>query len=200
MVPVKYLNNQMLFGCMKDNFKLGFDRKGITPIIATVLLLGITVAIGLTVYTQAQGMIGNTDTSNIDKLRDTDIDLTPVFKDGDQMRLQVSNKGDRAINVTKFTIYYGPPNFDPVLRSVLSAQASSWVVGNGNKCFNSEMPGNSTEMDSQILSQGESAQCSTGIKFPDALEAVEVRVEADNFDYSQSTICRPESSGARSCS
>ncbi|PSH02261.1 MAG: hypothetical protein BRC26_01445, partial [Nanohaloarchaea archaeon QH_8_44_6] len=56
-----------------------FSRKGITPIIATVLLLGITVAIGLTVYTQAQGMIGNTDTSNIDRLQQTDVSLTPVF-------------------------------------------------------------------------------------------------------------------------
>ena len=177
-------------------------RKGITPIIATVLLLGITVAIGLTVYTQAQGMIGNTDTSNIDRVQETDISLTPVFNDGDEMQLQVSNKGDRAINVSDFTIYYGPPNFDPVSYSVLDTQADEeWVVGSdGNQCFTSNMSAGADSMDNDILEQGERASCATGVKFPGALESVEIRVEADDFDYDQSTMCSVESEDANSCS
>ena len=186
---------------MMEYNRISFRRKGITPIIATVLLLGITVAIGLTVYTQAQGMIGNTDTSNIDRVQETDISLTPVFKNGDEMQLQVSNKGDRAINVSDFTIYYGPPNFDPVSYSVLETQAEDWVVsGDGNQCFTSNMSAGADSMDNDILEQGERASCSTGVKFPGALESVEIRVEADDFDYDQSTMCSVESEDANSCS
>ncbi len=172
-------------------------RKGITPIIATVLLLGITVAIGLTVYTQAQGMIGNTDTSSIDKVQNTDIALTPVFNQGGEMRLQISNKGERAINLTQYTVYYGPPNWDPVPYSTITSQASDWVKdasGNdGNTCFTSAMS-------KSILAPGERIGCDTGVKFPGALEGVEIRVSADNFDYSTSAICRVDTANAKSCS
>jgi len=186
---------------MTRSIRSRFSRKGITPIIATVLLLGITVAIGLTVYTQAQGMIGNTDTSNINRLQETDVSLTPVFDNDGEMQVQVSNKGDRAINVSDFTVYYGPPNYDPVSYSVLEAQASDWTVGNdGNQCFTSNMSSGADSMDNDILEQGERASCSTGVKFPGALESVEIRVEADDFEYSQSTLCSVDSEDANSCS
>jgi flagellin-like protein len=187
---------------MKESVGIFSGRKGITPIIATVLLLGITVAIGLTVYTQAQGMIGNTDTSSIDRVQNTDIALTPVYNDGDEMQLQVSNKGDRAINVSKFTVYYGPPNWDPVTYSTITSQAPNWekdadTSTDGNTCFTDSMSDSS--LSNSILEPGERASCDTGVKFPGALEAVEIRVEADNFDYSTSSTCSAETESAQSC-
>jgi flagellin-like protein len=178
---------------MMESNDIFSGRKGITPIIATVLLLGITVAIGLTVYTQAQGMIGNTDTSSIEKVEETDIALTPVYNQGDEMQLQVSNKGERAINVSKYTIYYGPPNWEPVTYSTVESQASDWKKGDGNACFTSEMS-------KEILEPGERASCDTGVKFPGALEAVEIRVDANSFDYSVSETCSAETESAQSCS
>ena len=173
-------------------------RKGITPIIATVLLLGITVAIGLTVYTQAQGLLeGAGDTSNFDRVRATSISMSPVYNDGG-MQLQVSNKGDRAINVTEYTIYYGPPNFDPVSHSVLEAQTDDWIAGD-NKCFTSGMKDNAEGMDNDIIEPGERATCDTGVSFPSALESVEIRVEADDFNYDTDYTCSVDSSSARTC-
>ncbi|PSH00741.1 MAG: hypothetical protein BRC30_01970 [Nanohaloarchaea archaeon SW_7_46_7] len=174
-------------------------RKGITPIIATVLLLGITVAIGLTVYTQAQGLLeGAGDTSNFDRVRATSISLSPVYSDGG-MQLQVSNKGDRAINVTDYTIYYGPPNYDPVTWEVLDAQTDNWVAGNGNKCFTSEMKDDSDQMQNNIIEPGDRATCSTGVAFPGALESVEIKVEADDFNYDTGYTCSVDSSSAKTC-
>lgn len=175
-------------------------RKGITPIIATVLLLGITVAIGLTVYTQAQGLLeGAGDTGQFDKVRATSISLSPVYGNSGEMELQVTNKGDRAINVSKYEIQYGPPNFDPVSYSVIETQAPDWAAsGDGNQCFTSNMS-NNAGMDSNILSTGDRATCSTGVAFPGALESVQIDVEANNFDYSTDYECNVDSSSARTC-
>ena len=165
-------------------------RKGITPIIATVLLLGITVAIGLTVYTQAQGLIENAgDTSNLDRVQATDISLSPVFGSGGEMQLQITNKGDRAINTSDFTIYYGPPNWGPQTWANIDNQASDWTKDT-NECFTGS---------GELLDIGERTSCATGIKFPGALEAVEIEVEADDFDYSESYTCEVSSSSTRSC-
>jgi flagellin-like protein len=176
---------------MMESNDIFSGRKGITPIIATVLLLGITVAIGLTVYTQAQGMIGNTDTSSIEKVEETDIALTPVYNQGDEMQLQVSNKGERAINVSKYTIYYGPPNWDPVSYDTIETQ-TEWNTSGGNECFTSAMS-------PEVLQPGERTGCTTGVEFPGALEAVEIRVDANTFDYSTSYTCSVDSSSAMSC-
>ena len=182
-----------------DNIRQS-SRKGITPIIATVLLLGITVAIGLTVYTQAQGLLeGAGDTSGFDKVRATSIQLSPVYGNNGEMEMQVTNKGDRAINVSQYEVQYGPPNFNPVSYSVIQSQASSWAVSDdGNQCFTNNMS-NNAGMDSDILSTGERATCSTGVKFPGALESVQIDVEANNFDYSTSYECAVDSSSARTC-
>ncbi len=164
-------------------------RKGITPIIATVLLLGITVAIGLTVYTQAQGLIKNAgDTGNFNKLRQTDISLGPVFDNSGEMELRVSNKGERAINTSKFTVYYGPPSWDPVSYTTIQSQ-TSWTKNGPNNCFTQ----------GKVIQPGNHISCETGVKFPGALQSVEIMVEANNLDYSTSYTCTVQSSGKKSC-
>lgn len=173
---------------------LSRSEKGITPVIATVLLLGITVAIGLTVYTQAQGMIeGGANTEQLDKVQNTKLQLSPVYAESsgsnDQIEVRVTNTGERAVNTSKFSMYFGPPNYpNPIAYGSLP---TDWQVGaNDNQC----MTGGGT-----VLSAGESTDCKTGVKFPAALEEVEVQVRANNFDYSESTICAVEQSGAQSC-
>lgn len=128
-----------------------------------------------------------------------DIQLSPIYEKNDEMLIQVLNKGDRAINVTNYSVYYGPPNFDLATYSEIRNESPEWAVSeDGNQCFTSNMSAN-TDMESDILTQGERAVCSTGMKFPDALETVEIRVEADNFDYSTEHECSVGSSDARTC-
>ncbi|MFB6174553.1 MAG: archaellin/type IV pilin N-terminal domain-containing protein [Candidatus Nanohalobium sp.] len=171
--------------------KLTQRRKGITPVIATVLLLGITVALGLTVYTQAQGLIGDLGGGGkLKKVQHTSLKLTPVYGKGNQMKVRVTNTGERAINTSKFSMYFGPPNFpNPVSYTALP---DKWTVSaNDNQCMTADA--------SQVLSKGEHHACLTGVKFPGALEKVEIQVRANNFDYSTSKVCEVKNSGAKSC-
>ncbi|MFB6174554.1 MAG: archaellin/type IV pilin N-terminal domain-containing protein [Candidatus Nanohalobium sp.] len=169
------------------------SKKGITPVIATVLLLGITVAIGLTVYTQAQGMIsGGADTGKLKKAQDTELQLTPVFSKstgsgGKEIKVRITNTGDRAVNISKFSMMFGPPNFpNPVSYAALP---SGWKVGGGNKCADL----------TTVLSKGDYEECATGVKFPDTLEKVEIQISADNFKYKESTTCKVTQADAKSC-
>ncbi|MFB6114724.1 MAG: archaellin/type IV pilin N-terminal domain-containing protein [Candidatus Nanohalobium sp.] len=175
---------------MIDRKSIGSERKGITPVIATVLLLGITVAIGLTVYTQAQGLIQDLGGSGkLQKVQATSLKLTPVFASGNQIEVRVSNTGERAINTSKFSMYFGPPNYpNPVSYGSLP---SKWKTAqNENYCMNGS---------AGVLSQGEHMNCLTGVKFPGALQKVEIQVRANNFDYSTSKTCSVETANARSC-
>jgi heme/copper-type cytochrome/quinol oxidase subunit 2 len=132
-------------------------------------------------------------------IQPTDIQLSPVYEKNDEMIIQVTNKGSRAINLTAYTIYYGPPNFDPVTYSGIESQASQWSVrGDGNQCFTSNMS-EGTDIENDILRRGESTTCSTGIKFPGKYEKVEIRLEAKNFDYSTTYTCYVQTSNARTC-
>ncbi|MFB6114723.1 MAG: archaellin/type IV pilin N-terminal domain-containing protein [Candidatus Nanohalobium sp.] len=173
------------------DYNLTDSEKGITPVIATVLLLGITVAIGLTVYTQAQGMIsGSANTDKINKVQNTELKLSPVYKNTTtgEIVVRVTNTGGRAINTSKFSMYFGPPNYpNPIARSSLP---STWKVGSSNGC----MTGSGT-----ILSQGENIECNTGVKFPGALQTVEIQVRANNFEYSTSAMCTVQKENAKSC-
>lgn len=168
-------------------------RKGITPVIATVLLLGITVAIGLTLYTQAQNILsGGGDTGQLDQVRNTEMQITPVYSNrtgaNEQIVANVRNTGSVAINTSEFTMYFGPPNFQTPIP--YDALPSSWTVSsNDNKCLTG----------GRLINPGESISCETGVSFPGALEKVEIQVKSNNFDKSWGVICQPQTSGARSC-
>lgn len=167
-------------------------KKGITPVIATVLLLGITITIGLTLLTQAENLLeGSSDTGEIDQVSSTSLSIEPIYSSSggtDQIVANIRNTGSVAINGSQFTANYGPPNFDtPVSYDSLP---SGWTVsGNDNECMNA----------SQLINPGESISCNTGVKFPDALESVEISVSANNFDRSWSNTCSPSTSSSRSC-
>jgi hypothetical protein len=132
----------------------------------------------------------------------TEIDLGPGYNENGTLHLVVANEGDiylgGAINVTDFQIKYGPPNIDPVSYSTLKAKNDSWTVGDGNRCFNEKMEDEYGD-NQQILESGERITCSTGVKFPDALEVVEIVLIAKDFDYRTTEYCSVKSEDAKSC-
>lgn len=167
-------------------------RKGITPVIATVLLLGITITIGLTLLTQAENLLeGSSDTGEIDQVSSTSLSIEPIYSSSggdDQIVANIRNTGSVAVNGSQFTVNYGPPNFDNPIS--YGALPSEWKVsGNDNQCMNA----------SQLINPGDSISCKTGVEFPDALESVEISVSANNFDRSWSNTCSPSTSSSRSC-
>jgi len=165
-----------------------------------IFVLGTCFFLGgsLVGFTQAERITEDSGT-HVLRIQPTDISLTPVFEKDGEMVMQVTNKGDRAINVTKFTVSYGPPNMDPVSYSALESKAPEWTVSSDvNHCFTSNMS-ESSDMNNSILRTGERATCDTGIKFPGKYEVVKINVEAKNFEYSETYSCAVNSEDTRSC-
>lgn len=175
------------------NIHIDMRRKGITPVIATVLLLGITITIGLTLLTQAENLLeGSSDTGEIDQVSSTSLSIEPIYANvsngTEQIVANIRNTGSVAVDGSQFTVNYGPPNFDtPVSYDSLP---SGWTVSaNDNECMNQSV----------IINPGASISCNTGVRFPGALQSVEISVSANNFDRSWSNTCSPSTSSSRSC-
>ena len=132
--------------------------------------------------------------------RETDVALGPIYEEDDgEMVIRVTNKGTEPLNVTNFTVYYGLPNHESMSYSAIERKGLEWAMdGVGNQCFTSNMS-NDTEMESDLLDSGESAVCSTGIKFPDAMESAGIRVESDKSGYFRRYNCDVNSQKARTC-
>lgn len=147
----------------------------------------------------------NSDTAReIGKAKSTELTISPVYAKGsgskEEMLLTVSNTGQRAIDVSKFSIMFGPPNYDPVSYPVIKSQAPSWAVGgDGNQCFTSEMKSQDSSESDSLLEPGDRASCSTGVRFPDALETMDIKVLANDFDYTTTYECAVQTQGAKSC-
>lgn len=128
----------------------------------------------------------SSENRGMQKAQNTDIEITPIYAQNDQMMATITNTGVRTINTSKFSVYYATPDFpEPVRYSVLP---ENWKTGS-QEC----LTGN------QLLEPGERLTCGTGLKFPDYGEETQVRVLADNYDYSTEVSCIPETSESRTC-
>lgn len=127
----------------------------------------------------------------LQRVRNTDLDISTVSRnsqeDSDQMRLHIRNTGEVTVNVTDFTVRYGPPNWEPIRFGVLQSQ-SSWTVADHN-CFTED----------RELRPSQVYTCDTGIKYPGAEQEVEVNVLSESFDFETSYICSPTTEGSRTC-
>lgn len=123
-------------------------RKGITPVIAIVLLLLITVgAVGI-VYTQFQGIVedsGAEEEFNQDqRIRQSSYSITAVtpYTSGgnDYYRARIRNTGDETINLTtRGTVKIGtdgasPQSIQAIASGTISCDLGSLSPGNGANC------------------------------------------------------------------
>lgn len=89
-------------------------RKGITPVIAIVLLILITVGAVGVVYTQFQSLVGN-PTEQLreqEKVRNTKMSISGAYRGGGGINITLRNTGSTAINTSDFNVMYVPPNSD----------------------------------------------------------------------------------------
>ncbi|WP_414838165.1 archaellin/type IV pilin N-terminal domain-containing protein [Candidatus Nanosalina sp. VS9-1] len=171
------------------------QRKGITPVIAIVLLLMVTVGAVGVVYTQFNSLVGNPSDEFEDQQRNQDtnirisqlqtnadlpeninsLDHTPANYGNITMTLQ--NSGSVSRNTTSFVL------------SVSGADGS--VPTSGAYCFTAE--------DSVILDPGDTYECNTGITYPQVTNEVEFEVLLTGSSKTWTETCRPDVTGAESC-
>jgi flagellin-like protein len=177
-------------------------RKGITPVIAIVLLLLITVGAVGVVYTQFQSLVGNPseELDQQQKVQNTDLTFSSVYKDegdtysgSDTVNITLRNTGDVAVNMTEqFELSYSPEGSSGYLG--LTAYPDSVSGISEPLCFNyGAMEGD------ELVEPGDSYTCNTGVLWPGATNSVGFEVSFKSASKSWSYTCSPSTSSALAC-
>lgn len=181
-------------------------RKGITPVIAVVLLLLITVAaVGLVwgLFQQVTGDQGALNSLNDrQQARNTGFEFRSVYNDTDankgNITLNIANTGSRAVNLSnEVELAIIPPgSTGQVPFDVFVDQyGDEWMEGSPTSaetpCFNST---------AGVLETGNSYTCDTYLTFPSATQSIGLvinykGVSGTSWDYT----CSPQTSSTITC-
>lgn len=181
-------------------------RKGITPVIAVVLLLLITVAaVGLVwgLFQQVTGDQGALNSLNDrQQARNTNFEFRSVYNDtssangAGNITMNIANTGSRAVNLSdEVSLYVVPPGSSgEVPFDVFTSQNSDWVGGDQNAetaCFNGT---------AGVVETGNTYTCNTQIDFPSATQSVGLVINYDGVSgTSWSYTCSPQTSSTVTC-
>ncbi|MFB6291915.1 MAG: archaellin/type IV pilin N-terminal domain-containing protein [Candidatus Nanohaloarchaea archaeon] len=179
-------------------------RKGITPVIAIVLLLLITVGAVGVVYSQFQSLTGNPTEklAQQKKVQNTELTYSSVYKDkcgsgcDKSINVTIRNTGSVTVNVTRnFEFLFVPAQSESgidyaTLKRVSGLDFTS--INEDIECF--------TQTDqSAVLDPGESYTCDTGVPFPGATKSIGLQITFKTADKSWSHTCAPATSGSLTC-
>ncbi len=174
-------------------------RKGITPVIAVVLLLLITVGAVASAWGLYQNIIS--DQSQVDELQqrqaaeNTEIRRQQVYNSGGYINVSLRNNGGQAVNLTKdVELQVDPDGGDDYLSPPLLV--GNYDIGDprDSGCFGGSGKTLTTEGDSREL------QCNTSIQFPSAGDTISFRLSYRNVEgYNWDFDCSPSSSNAVTC-
>lgn len=175
-------------------------RKGITPVIAVVLLLLITVGAVASAWGLYQQITSDTgavdDLNQRQKAQNTEIRIESVYNSGDDyVNVSLRNNGGEAVNLTRDVELLVAPTEDS---NYLSAQLLEGNYDMGSPA-NSACFGGTGEV---LTTSGNSRnlQCNTSVEFPSAGENLRFRLSYRNvqgvrWDFS----CNPGSSTTIRC-
>ncbi|MFB6144714.1 MAG: archaellin/type IV pilin N-terminal domain-containing protein [Candidatus Nanohaloarchaea archaeon] len=181
-------------------------RKGITPVIAVVLLLLITVAaVGLVwgLFQQVTGDQGALNSLNDrQKARNTEFTFRSVYNNTTtsgqgNITINVANTGSRAVNLSQeVSLYVVPPgSTGQIPFNVFASQYASqgWVASTSTEtdCFDSN---------SGLLQTGKTYTCDTNIKFPKATQSIGLVINYKDVAGTQwKYTCSPQTSSTITC-
>lgn len=175
-------------------------RKGITPVIAVVLLLLITVGAVASAWGLYQNIIS--DQSQVDQFQqqqraeNTEIRFQQVYNSGDgYVNVSLRNNGGQAVNLTRdVRLQVDPNGGDSYLGP--SLLSSNYDIGDprNSGCFGGSGEVLTTEGDNREIN------CNTSIQFPSAGDTVNFRLNyQDVSGYTWDFSCSPSSSNAVVC-
>lgn len=170
------------------------NRKGITPVIAIVLLLMVTVGAVGVVYTQFQSLVGDPSDAVGDQqeVRNTEMSFSSVYNNNSgNLVVQVSNTGSVAWNTSDFTMQFIPGGDGTAVNWNVANQEFSGTQSDFN-CF-------SDSSSSEVIEPEETYSCDTGFDFPGSTDTLGIEVEMNGADKTWSYSCSPETSGSLGC-
>ena len=179
-------------------------RKGITPVIAVVLLLLITVGAVASAWGLYQQITSNQQ--QVDRLNarqaasSTEISIQSAYRNNtgtpqpsDTVNVSLRNNGGEAVNLTRDVRLLVDPNNNG---EYLPPNLLPSGVGNpeDSECFGGTGKTLTTEGDSRDLT------CNTQIDFPSAGDTINFRLSYQNVDgYNWDFSCSPSSSNTIRC-
>jgi len=173
-------------------------RKGITPVIAIVLLLLVTVGAVGVVYTQFQELVEDPDTDFLDEVETSIQSVTRQSdtvngEDGVQIRIQ--NSGDDEYNLTEsIRMEYSFNDDGPVEFETIGDISDLETDGEIDEICPEG------DMDAGLFSPGETRTCHTGVEMPSPTDDLEIHLvqEADGEEI-DSWNCSPSTSESSTC-
>jgi len=172
----------------------GRNRKGITPVIAIVLLLMVTVGAVGVVYTQFQSLVGDPAEAvgSQEDVRNTEMSYSSVYNNNSgNLVVQVSNTGSVAWNTSEFTMQFVPGGEGTPVNWNVASQEFSGNQGDFN-CF-------SAGSSSEVVEPEETYECDTGFEFPGSTETLGIEVTMNGAAKSWSYTCSPNTASAYGC-
>ena len=188
------------------------QRKGITPVIAIVLLLLVTVGAVGVVYTQFQNIANQGNTNFNTDARQTEVAIEGVSLNSTNNSMSVTWTNQQEsieINQTnslqmRFIPQDGNSgvlfsqlesgNFDGLTVADDNYPSSGSAPGIG--CFNEAVY--DTE-DEQLVETGETVTCNTNVEFPGPTEEIGVVVAVQGGDKTWTYTCAPQTSDSQTC-
>lgn len=183
------------------------SMKGITPVIAIVLLLLVTVGAVGVVYSQFQDLVrddvGADYLENID-----DIEIQTVVREEDNdnnvetMELRIQNSGSNQYNLNEVArMAYRVPGEQQLDRETATDVFSELESGDNYECFPNPYNGSSSDVeDIQSLGPGDVATCDTGVSMPGPNDEVELLLLEDSTgEEIDSYTCSPRTESSATC-
>lgn len=182
-------------------------RKGITPVIAVVLLLLITVGAVASAWGLYQQITSNQQ--QVDQLNqrqrasNTQISVQTVYRNDDTtpntVNVTLRNNGGTAVNLTRdVRLLVDPNNNGEYLPPSLLTNSFSIGDPSTTDCF-----GNGGSEPGKVLSTEGSSRtltCDTGIEFPSAGDTINFRLSYQDVDgYNWDFSCTPSSGTSIRC-
>ena len=174
-------------------------RKGITPVIAIVLLLLITVGAVGVVYTQFQSLVGNPgeQVNQQQQVRNTEMSFDSLYKasSGANNYINVTfvNTGSETWNTSDFRMSYVPEGTGSAVSGQALATTPFTYDSAEDNCFNDDTS-------SQIVDPGSDYTCNTGVQWPGATTAIGIQVSMSGADKNWGPVtCDPQTSSAVGC-
>ena len=194
------------------------QRKGITPVIAIVLLLLVTVGAVGVVYTQFQNIANQGNTNFNTDARQTEVALEGVSlnaDNNDSMQLTWTNKQSSIeINQSEsLQIRFVPQSGESgiLFQQVATGNFNSLDVANqtfpytggasnpanpDTGCF---ITADNYDEDDYLVETGETITCDTNVKFPGPTEEVDLVVAVQGGDKTWTYTCSPQTSDSQTC-
>ncbi len=168
-------------------------QKGITPVIAIVLLLLVTVGAVGVVYTQFQSLVGDGPEADFLDAQNVDLSFQTTTRNGSSpgtMQITLENGGEQEFNMTdRMRLEYSVPGNERVQDPSVFDEVSSYGTSN---CF--------VGTDWETFGPGDQLSCDTTASMPSPDDEVEIHlVLAGSGDEITSTTCSPSTSDNPTC-